>query len=82
MRVVQNPFTDRAEVSYQLGSSGRVQCSVYDACGKRVATLFDGVQASGSYTCVWSAAGVAPGMYFVELVTPSGAGTALLVKSR
>jgi hypothetical protein len=67
-RVVPNPVTDGAVVSFQLRKSGPVSCVVYDAAGNRVASLADGFRAAGDHRVAWNAAGAEPGVYFCQLV--------------
>jgi len=68
VRVVPNPVTDGAVVSFQLRKSGPVSCVVYDAVGNRVASLAGGFRAAGDHRVTWDAAGAEPGVYFCQLV--------------
>jgi hypothetical protein len=50
-----------------LSVSGEARVDVFNVLGQRVATLFDGVQAAGSHTVTFDAAGLPSGMYLVVL---------------
>ena len=72
--VYPNPFARELRVSYQLASAGRVSLAVYDALGRVVCGLVDGVSESGYYTVNWSGRDdqgrrVPAGVYFVKLIT-------------
>ena len=82
LRLGRNPVFERVELSYELERSGPVSCTVYDAAGKEVARLVDGIQSAGRHDVSWDAAGAAPGIYFVELTAAGSASAARLVKAR
>jgi hypothetical protein len=63
-----NPFNPTTRIAYHLAREARVELSVYDATGRRVARLADGVQTAGDHDVVWSANGLASGVYFARLV--------------
>ncbi len=50
-----NPFNPLTTLDYTLAISGRVELTVYDAFGRRVATLVDGTQAAGRHQLAWEA---------------------------
>ncbi|HUF08645.1 MAG TPA: FlgD immunoglobulin-like domain containing protein [Rhodothermales bacterium] len=67
-----NPFNPSTNIPYSLGERGRVTLEVFDALGRRVATLFDGVQPAGAYAVSWDAArtfgaGAPSGVYLYRL---------------
>jgi flagellar hook assembly protein FlgD len=53
--VMPNPVTHRANFSFDLRKAGRVQLSVYDVSGRRVAKLMDASMAAGVHTVAWDA---------------------------
>lgn len=65
-----NPFNPATTLSYRLAAAGPVAVRVYDALGRRVATLFDGVQAAGTHDVAFDAAGLPSGLYLVRLEAP------------
>ena len=67
-----NPFNPSTTITYSLPSRSQVTVRVYDASGRPVATLVDGVKDGGSYVARWDGhdghgAKVASGVYFVRL---------------
>jgi hypothetical protein len=67
-----NPFNPVTSIRYAVPSRGRVELSVYDVAGRRVATLVDGEVDGGYHDAVWngttdSGEGVATGIYFARL---------------
>jgi hypothetical protein len=67
-----NPFNPTTQIAYHLAREGRVELTVYDAAGRRVARLADGVQAAGDHDVMWRAEGFASGVYFARLVVAGG----------
>jgi hypothetical protein len=72
-----NPSTGRTTVRFDLPVASTVLVSVYDAGGRRIATLGRGNWAAGSGEVVWNGrddAGrqVAPGVYFVRARSTDG----------
>lgn len=67
-----NPFRDQSTLQYELPAPGPVHLAVYDAAGRSVRVLEDGLRAAGSHRTVWDGrneAGqrVATGVYFYRL---------------
>ncbi len=69
--VYPNPFNPVATVTYQLDASTRVAVRVYDALGRQVATLAEGVHAAGRYEVAFDASDRPSGLYIVRMETPS-----------
>ena len=73
-QVYPNPFARELRVSYQLASSSRVSLAVYDAAGRAVCGLVDGVSEPGYYLVSWDGCDdrgrrVPAGVYFVRFHT-------------
>ncbi|UCC12705.1 MAG: T9SS type A sorting domain-containing protein, partial [candidate division WOR-3 bacterium] len=69
--VVPNPFTRRVGMEYQVARVGVVELAVYDAVGRLVKTLVDGVHEPGLYTTSWNARDlrgrkIPAGVYFIH----------------
>ncbi len=67
-----NPFNPTTAIAFELPSPGRAELAVYNAAGRRVATLASGVLDAGRHTAIWNGrneAGdaVASGVYFFRL---------------
>ncbi len=66
-----NPFNPSTVIPYQLSDNSWVTLKLYDAVGKEIATLVDGIKEPGSYKIDWSRNELASGTYFYRLsVTP------------
>ncbi len=50
---VPNPFNPRTTLAFELASAGPVRLLIYDAAGRRVATLVDGYREAGRHAEVW-----------------------------
>jgi hypothetical protein len=68
-----NPFNPTTTITYQTPvDAGRVEIAVYDAAGRRVATLCSGRSVPGTHRIVWAGLDdrgnrVASGTYFVRM---------------
>jgi len=49
-----NPFNPSTIISYDIPTEGKVVLQIYNMLGQEVRTLFDDVQASGSYQVTWN----------------------------
>ena len=72
-----NPSSSATQIAFALASAARVDLSVFDAAGRRVATLMQGEVPMGSRSVTWDGRGtdglpVAAGVYFARLNTPHG----------
>ena len=64
-----NPFNPTTTISYQLPAISKVDISIYNLLGQKVATLVSKKQQAGIYKIEWDASGFASGLYFYKLVT-------------
>ena len=62
-----NPFNPETKIRYQVASQSQVSLEVYDVLGRKVRTLVDQSQASGSYTVRFDGSSLSSGMYFIHL---------------
>ncbi len=67
-----NPFQDTCHLGFSIPSRTHVELAVYDAAGRRVATIIDAVLPSGMHEAQWNRRsanneGVAAGVYFIRL---------------
>ncbi len=67
-----NPARGAVSVQIALPAAAEVRVSVVDLLGREVAVLADGARAAGTHTLALAAARLAPGVYAVRLVTPTG----------
>ncbi len=79
-----NPFNPSTKISYEIKSNNYVSLKIFDALGKEVAELINGVQNAGSYSINLDAGkyGLTSGVYFYKLTsgTESITKTMLLLK--
>jgi len=82
-----NPFNPSTTLRFELPASGPATLRIYDARGRTIQTLFDGVASAGVTTVRWNGrddAGRAAtsGVYFYRLETPTGSQARKLVLLR
>lgn len=77
-----NPFTSNTSIRYALPARTPVEVSVYDARGRLVQTLFDGVREAGEHAEIFDAGPSGAGVYFVRLNTPEQTQTIKLIHVR
>ncbi len=73
-----NPFNPRTTIDYEVGSSGRVSLSIYDARGRRVRALVDEIKTPGRYSVRWegrnqAGSPVSSGVYYARLLADGSA---------
>ncbi len=62
-----NPFNPTTTIRFSIPAPTDVQLKVYDVSGREVATLTDGLLASGSHEVEWDARNFASGVYMYRL---------------
>lgn len=62
-----NPFNPSTTIAWQMASSGPARVVVYDALGREVAVLADGVIAAGTHTATFDGRGLSSGLYLIRL---------------
>ena len=62
-----NPFNARTNIEFELLENSRVELSVYDITGAKVATLVNGEMEAGVHSVNWNAEKVASGVYYYSL---------------
>ena len=66
-----NPFNPSTSINWELPMVSKYTLEIYDLAGHLVQTLESGSAPAGKYHTIWQAQGVASGIYFVRLSTPS-----------
>lgn len=72
-----NPFNPSTEIKFSLPISSNVKLIIFNQLGEVVTELVNGYKDSGVYTYSWDGKsingnGVASGVYFYQLITPTG----------
>ncbi len=62
-----NPFNSTTTIGYSVPVAGNVSLAVFDISGREVARLVDGAKPAGTHEAVWTADGLASGVYVVKL---------------
>jgi hypothetical protein len=61
------PAHGAVSIAFGIGRSGRVLLAVYDALGRRVATIADGERGAGRHLVTGHLGGMPPGVYLLVL---------------
>jgi hypothetical protein len=82
-----NPGSEGFSIRFELGTPDWVRLDIYDVSGRRVAAILDEYAEAGLHSVGWNGRseggpGVAPGIYFVRLLTLSQMRTAKLAVTR
>ena len=84
---IPNPFNPATNIKYELLVSGKVEIIIYDIMGRKVRTLYDGVQEAGYKSILWDSSDdngiyLGTGFYFytIKTGTDSKKGRMLLLK--
>jgi hypothetical protein len=64
-----NPFNPVTVIEYELPMTQHVSIAVYDALGRKVQTLVNGVMPAGRHAVEWEGTNMASGVYFYRLET-------------
>lgn len=67
-----NPFNPVTVISWQLAVGSRVELTVYNMRGQKVAKLVDANQSAGRHSIEWHAGNLASGVYIYCLSTDYG----------
>lgn len=62
-----NPFNPGTVISYQLSGNSSVELNVFDALGRKVATLVNKKQSAGNYSVNFDGRNLSSGMYWYRL---------------
>lgn len=62
-----NPFNPATVISYQLAVNSIISLKIFDALGREVAVLEDGLRNAGSHTVNFDASTLSSGVYFYRL---------------
>ncbi|OGD72503.1 MAG: hypothetical protein A2Y64_03135 [Candidatus Coatesbacteria bacterium RBG_13_66_14] len=77
-----SPSSGSFTVDYTLPENGRINISLYDLSGRRIATVFEGEMAAGRHEFSFDASTLPPGVYLARMATDSGTLTRRVVVTR
>jgi hypothetical protein len=77
-----NPFNPSTEIAFSIPSSSFVTLKIFDAMGRRVATIVSEELSAGIYRRQWNASGCPSGVYFYRLQTDTFSETKRLLLLR
>ena len=77
-----NPFRTFTDVRFTLARAAPVRLDVFDALGRRIATLVDGERAAGAHAVRFEAGRLPAGVYVCRLEGPDGVRTQRLTRAR
>ena len=77
-----NPFNPATRLQFRIARHQPVRLSVYDLTGKEIAAILDRPLDPGTYTVTFDGSGLASGVYFCRLVSPSYIQTRKLILIR
>jgi hypothetical protein len=67
--VYPNPTGDRGVIRFTTTKPGRVMLDLFSVTGERAMSLQNGTMETGEHTIAFSAAGLAPGVYYYRLMS-------------
>jgi len=62
-----NPFNSSTRISYQIPKQEKVYVVIYNLRGEFICNLFQGTQASGSYSIGWNTGDLQSGVYLIRM---------------
>jgi photosystem II stability/assembly factor-like uncharacterized protein len=62
-----NPFNPTSNINYSIPQNAYVKLTVFDALGREIAVLEDGLKQAGVYESVFNGSNFASGLYFYKL---------------
>lgn len=74
-----NPFNPVTTIRFNLPEARKINISVYNMLGQKIATLFDGVHQAGKGEVNWDAANQSSGLYFYRIFSENFTSTRRMV---
>jgi len=62
-----NPFNAKTSIEFALPEAAKVDLSVYNMLGQKVATLVSAELSAGNHSAIWDASDVTSGVYFYKI---------------
>lgn len=64
-----NPFNPSTTISYEIKETSFIELRVYDALGRFIKLVDEGIKIPGSYTAKFEAENLSTGIYFYQLIS-------------
>ncbi len=77
-----NPFNPSTTLCYQVKCKSDITLTVYDVCGREVATVAKGLRQAGHYSVVFDGSRLGSGIYFARLVATPHDGNKPFIQMR
>ena len=77
-----NPFQHQTTISYSMLHPEHVRVALYDALGRVVKTMDEGVQPAGTHEILIDADDLPAGTYFYEISTPTTRKTSSIIRTK
>ncbi|MFK7848832.1 MAG: T9SS type A sorting domain-containing protein [Rhodothermales bacterium] len=68
---VPNPFSTQTRIHFEIPTAQHVQLEIYDALGRLVTSLFNGIKTAGKHSIDWQPKSLSHGIYFYRLQSES-----------
>lgn len=82
VRAYPNPFVSRIFINFETRAAGPVKLRVFDALGRRVASLVDEFLPAGSHSTTWDASTFVSGAYYFTLTSGGLTRAGALLKTK
>jgi len=66
-----NPFNPTTIIAFEISDRANIQLTIYDAAGKEIKVLVNGIKSAGKYEIEWDASEYPSGIYFYKLESNS-----------
>lgn len=64
-----NPFSVSATISFELKEQSRIRLAIYDANGRIITQIFNGIKPAGRHSIIWQPVALPAGMYMLQLIS-------------
>ncbi len=82
MQNYPNPFNPTSTIAFAIPKNARVNLSVYNVLGQKVAELINGVQSAGYHSVTWDAGNFASGIYIYRIKAEAIDGSSTFTATR
>lgn len=67
MQNYPNPFNPSTKIKYSIPQKNHVSLKIYNALGKEIITLVNGINSAGNYEVTFDGSNIASGIYFYQI---------------